>query len=107
MAVQILLGIEKVDDQPAAGRSLGVDGLVEQGGAQQDDVSGVYGVGDSLHQMAGALGQQDMDLVEAVEMLEIHVYLEGALVVVKVIIDAVGHVVDDNIVALFIENSVD
>lgn len=39
-----------------------------------------------------------MDFMEAVEMLEIHIKLVGAFVIIKVIVNGVRHIINDNLV---------
>lgn len=76
----------KLDDQALAGLPLGVKGLVEQGGAQGDDVTAVHVEPDAVDQVSCLVVQKDIHFVELVEMLEFHINRVGTLVIVEKVI---------------------
>ena len=47
-----------------------------------------------------------MNLMETVKMLKVHIHLIRTLIIVKIVVDGIRHVVDDNLIILLIRETV-
>lgn len=96
----------ELDNQALAGLSLGVKGLVEQGGAQGDDVTAAHVEPDAVNQVSRLVVQKDAHFIELVEMLEFHINRVGTLVIVKKVIQIFPGASDLNLIFLRVDQSV-
>lgn len=93
----------EIDDQALARLSLGIIGLVQQRRAQQDDIIRSQGIAIAFYQMRGSLIEQDMDFEEMVEMLKVHVDIEGAFIIIHHQVQPVVQIVELDEMLFFIK----
>lgn len=96
----------ELDDQPLAGIALGVLGHVQHVGPQTDDVELLQAVGFSLQKMLGVGFKHHTQLIEGVEVLELHVDLGRADIVIEKVEQAVVFVIDADKVLVLVEGEI-
>ena len=96
-------GNGEIDDQALARRAHGIFRFVQQRRAQKHDIIGLQRVIIALDDMRRLAVQQDVHLVKLMEMLELHIDVVRALVVIEKIIQRRFGVVDGNGIGLLVK----
>ena len=99
-------GHAELNNQPPAGFSHGILGLVQHIGPDADDVEGLQLEGLSLHKVDGMGAQHHAQLIEGVKMLKLHVDLRAAHVIVKVVKQRVVLAVHADGIPVFIQGQI-
>ena len=96
----------KLDDQTLAGGALRVLGPVKERGAESHDIAAAKIIPGTVDQVARVIRKQDTKLIKSMEMLELHIYLVRALVVIEKIKELVRRPPDLYLVLLIIQHQV-
>ena len=99
-----LFGQAELNDDPPAGASRRVLGLVEDAGRNGENVVGLHLVGLALQKMHALGAEHDAQLIEGVEVLELHIDVGGAGVVVEEVEQRVLLPVHPDIVLVLIQH---